>query len=143
MTELSTALSSNGNSANVMLRQDTKSNLHTSQSLEDISVLAKLIFTSYHHKYTAHFVVDTLHLVLSVLGKLGPGQSGPRQLGPRRLGPKKWTQLSTFWGVDSGPRTLGQCIKSKIPKTIQKCHFYEIWHFWMFFWIFLFTGMSD
>ena len=54
MTEFATELSSNGNSANVMLRQDTKSNLHTSQSLEDISVLAKLIFTSYHHKYTAH-----------------------------------------------------------------------------------------
>ena len=65
MTEFATELSSNGNSANVMLRQDTKSNLHTSQSLEDISVLAKLIFTSYHHKYTAHFVVDTIHLVLS------------------------------------------------------------------------------
>ena len=33
-------------------------------------------------------------------------------------------------------------VKRKIQKTIRKCDFPEIWHFRMFFWIFLFTGMS-
>ena len=34
-------------------------------------------------------------------------------------------------------------VKRKIQKTIRKCQISGKWHFWMVFWIFLFTGMSD